>query len=438
MKYQVMKCQVMKCQVRSRRDLLKASAQLAIAGSIGIKTVTAAHGRQPKARERETFTQVDEVLCNSIARGDVPGIVALAATDTDIIYEGVFGSRRLPDGPIMTAATIFRIASMVKLITSVAAMQLVEQHRLSLDDPVPDIDPALGSPRVLEGFDAAGKPLLRPAKRPITLRQLLTHTAGFSYRLWDAKAVRYLKAVDRLPSDAARRAPRSPLMFDPGERWQYGPNLNWVGRIVESVSGDPLDVYFRKHICGPLGMQDTAFVLSPQQRVREASVHRRQENGALLALPLERQHAARSFSGGGGIYSSGPDYLTLIRALLLGGSINGVRILRPETAALMGQNQIGGINVGVLRTTDSALSEDVDLFPGNILKWGFGHMINTEAVPGGRSAGSLTWGGLLNTYYWIDPNKRIAAVFMTQVLPFADDRVLRTYRRFEQAIYRAF
>jgi CubicO group peptidase (beta-lactamase class C family) len=144
--------------------------------------------------------------------------------------------------------------------------------------------------------------------------------------------------------------------------------------------------------------------------------------------------ARRSFSGGGGIYSSGPDYLTLIRALLRGGELDGVRILRPETVALMGQNQIGNVDVGVLKTTNPALSNDVDLCPGIGLKWGFGHMINVQAIAGGRSAGSLTWGGLFNTYYWIDPDKRVAAVFMTQVLPFADTRALRLYRQFERGI----
>jgi CubicO group peptidase (beta-lactamase class C family) len=224
-------------------------------------------------------------------------------------------------------------------------------------------------------------------------------------------------------------------MFDPGERWQYGPSIDWVGRIVESISGEPLDAYFRKHILDPLGMNDTAVVISPQQRLREASVHRRGPNGSLAPQPLERQSERQSFSGGGGIYSSGPDYLTLIRMLLQGGALDGVRILRPDTVALMGQNQIGKIEAGVLKTTTPALSNDVDFFPGISLKWGLGHMINMQPIPDGRSAGSMTWGGLLNTYYWIDPGRRIAAVFMTQVLPFADKRALRIYREFERGVY---
>ena len=417
----------------SRRDIVKATVGLTAVSSLGGRYAAFAHAEELAGPDRRTVYNIDSMLRAATNAGEVPGVVALAATDNDIFYEGVFGRRRLRDGPAMTRDTVFRVASMAKLITSVAALQLVERNKLSLDAPVPDIEPAVGSPKVLEGFDARGSPQLRPAKWPITLRHLLTHTAGFTYRLWDAKAVQYAKSIEQLPP--AQRNGATPLMFDPGERWQYGTSIDWVGRIVEFVSRDSLDVYFRKQILDPLEMNDTAFVISPQQREREASVHRRGPDGSLTAQPTEQKSTRQTFSGGGGIYSTGPDYLTLIRALLRGGSLNGVRILRPDTVALMGQNQIGKIEVGVLKTTAPALSNDVDLCPGIRLKWGFGHLINTQAVPGGRSAGSLSWGGLFNTYYWIDPEKRVAAVFMTQVLPFADGRALRPYRQFERGIY---
>ena len=396
-----------------------------------------ARAKAPSAPAFGTLSHIDSMLRAATRAAEVPGVVALAATDDGIVYEGIFGQRRLHEAPAMTRDTVFRIASMVKLITSVAALQLVEQEKLSLDAPVPDIDPALGSPQVLDGFDARGIPQLRPPQRPISLRHLLTHTSGLSYRLWDAKAARYAKSLDLLAPEERSRAPRTPLMFDPGERWQYGPSIDWVGRIVESISGEPLDAYFRKHILDPLGMNDTVVVISPQQRLREASVHRRGPNGSIAPQPLERQSERPSFSGGGGIYSTGPDYLTLIRMLLHGGALDGVHILRPDTVALMGQNQIGKIEAGVLKTTTPALSNDVDFFPGISLKWGLGHMINMQPIPDGRSAGSMTWGGLLNTYYWIDPGRRIAAVFMTQVLPFADKRALRIYRQFERGVYAA-
>lgn len=422
-------------QPPSRRDIVKTAASLTAAGALGGRYAPFAQAGTPSAPA--TISDIDAMLRTATNAGEIPGVVALAATDRGILYEGAFGRRRLGGGAAMTRDTVFRVASMVKLITSVAALQLVEQNKLVLDAAVPDIDPAIGSPQVLEGFDDKGLPLLRPARQPITLRHLLTHTSGLAYRLWDARAVRYAAAIDKLPAARRKEAPRSALMFDPGEGWRYGTSIDWVGRIVASVSGVSLDVYFRDHILDPLGMKDTAFVISPRQREREASVHRRGPSGALTAEPMEAVPGGHSFSGGGGIYSSGPDYLTLIRALLRGGELDGVRILRTETVALMGQNQIGNVDVAVLKTTNPALSNDVDLCPGTGLKWGFGHMINMQAIAGGRSAGSLTWGGLLNTYYWIDPDRRIAAVFMTQVLPFADTRALRLYRQFERGIYAA-
>jgi CubicO group peptidase (beta-lactamase class C family) len=421
----------------SRRDIVKTTAGLTAAGSLGLRYTTRARAQVLTSPKPGTLPQIDLILRAATSAAEVPGVVALAATDKGILYEGIFGKRRLGEGTAMTRDTVFRVASMVKVITSVAALQLVEQNKLSLDAPVPDIEPAIGSPQVLDGFDAKGLPQLRPAARPITLRHLLTHTSGFAYRLWDAKAVQYAKSIELLPKVQRKLAPPTPLMFDPGTRWQYGTSIDWVGRIVEAISGESLDVYFRKHILDPLGMNDTAFVIAPQQRGREASVHRRGPDGALTAEPPEQNSPRQSFSGGGGIYSTAPDYLTLLRALLAGGALDGVRILRPETVALMGQNQIGEIDVGVLKTTVPALSNDVDLCPGVTRKWGFGHMITMQAMAGGRSAGSLTWGGLLNTYYWIDPGRKVAAVFMTQVLPFADSRALRLYRQFEHGIYAA-
>jgi methyl acetate hydrolase len=396
-----------------------------------------ARGEGTEKLRSPSLAQIDTAFRDETRAQRVPGVIVMAATDGGVIYEGTFGSRHLSHGPAMTHDTVLRIASMIKVVTSVAAMQLVEEGKIALDSPAPPIDPALASPQVLVGFDAAGAPQLRPAKHAITLRHLLTHTAGFSYRLWDANALRYARAIDGLPARERALLPRSPLMFDPGTRWQYGSNIDWVGRIVEAVSGERLDVYFQKHILGPLGMADTGFVVSPSQRARQAHAHLRKPDGSLVPVPLKKQTTPTAFSGGGSLYSTAPDYLTLIRMLLQGGQFNGARILRAETVALMGQNQIGHIEAGILKTTNPGLSNDVDFFPGIPLRWGLGHMINMAPGPNGRSAGSLTWAGLLNTYYWIDPTKRVAAVFMTQVLPFADGPTLSLYRQFERGIYGA-
>lgn len=425
----------------TRRDFLKTTATLAATGGLALNGAAPACAKPPAAAPGTPAQKIDAALRAAVRAGEVPGVVAMAATERGVVYEGAFGSRRLRDKPAMTPDTIFGVASMVKLITTVAALRLVEQGKLSLEAPVPDIDPAIGAPQVLDRFDEAGKPLFHPATRPITLHELLTHTSGFVYRLWDREAWQYSQAVARLSAAERRELPRTPLMFDPGERWQYGGSIDWVGRLIKATSGETLDVHFHKHIFDPLGMNDTGFVLSPAQWARKAGGHRRQRNGSLKATPIvrrpKRPPPPQAFTGGGGIYSTAPDYLTLLRMLMHGGTLNGVRILRPETVALMGQNQIGGLDVGVLHTNRPSFSNDVDFFPGIALKWGFGHMITTQPVPGGRSAGSLTWAGIANTYYWLDPTKRIAAVFMTQVMPFADKRVLGAYRRFERNIYAA-
>jgi CubicO group peptidase (beta-lactamase class C family) len=376
--------------------------------------------------------EIDKALQAKIGAEEIPGVVAMAANEQLVVYEGAFGFRDIAAASRMSADTIFRVASMVKLLTSVAALQLVERGKLKLDEPAGNIDPTLGSAQVLAGFDAKGVPQLRPAQKPITLRNLLTHTSGFSYLLWDPNVVRYLKVARRNPA-----FPRMPLMFEPGSRWAYGGSLDRVGRMVEIAGGQSLDRYFSDHITGPLGMSDTGFSLTGKQRERQAILHVRDATGKLLPQPLEKPNVPKVFSGGGGIYSTAPDYLTLLQALLNGGRLRETSILRPETVALMSENQIGNLEAGILKTTNPALSNDVDFFPGIQLRWGLGHMINIDPVPDGRKAGSLTWAGLFNTYYWIDPTMRIAGVIMMQILPFADRQALKAYRQFECGICRA-
>ena len=284
----------------SRRAVLKGTLAVA-AASVGIGNVTKSRQAAAQGRAALPRAHIDSVLRQAVDAKDVPGVVAMAVTDKGQFYEGAFGTRLLGDGAPMTLDTVFRIASMTKAITCVAAMQLVEQGKLRLDEPVPNIDPALGSPQVLEGFDAAGAPRLRPAKRPITLRHLLTHTAGFSYEVWDADMVRYVKASG-MPSMASGKvaALRMPLVFDPGDKWEYGINIDWVGRLVEAISGQTLDAYFRDKIFVPLGMQDSGYVTSDEQRARQARVHQRQADGTLAPQPLETPSTPEFWSGGGG------------------------------------------------------------------------------------------------------------------------------------------
>jgi len=421
-------------QEPNRRDVLIGGAALTAAATIGAEAARAEEAKLTGP----AVGRIDAVLRAGVEAREVPGVVAMATTDKGLFYEGAFGTRSLAGGAAMTRDTVFRIASMTKAVTSVAAMQLVEQGKLSLDGPVPDIDPVLGKPQVLTGFDAAGAPQVRPAKRPITLRHLLTHTAGFTYEIWNANTQRYVKATG-MPSTPSGKvaAIRMALAFDPGERWEYGVNLDWVCRIVESVSGKTLDAYFRDHIFTPLAMKDTDYVASPDMRARLVNVHQRKPDGSLDAQPLETPITPEFWSGGGGLFSTAPDYLTFVQMLLNGGSHGGARILKPETVALMGKNHIGDIEAGILKTAMPARSADVDFFPGQSLKWGLGYMINVQPGPNGRSAGSVTWAGIFNTYYWIDPTRRVGGVIMTQVLPFADQRAVKLYGEFERAIYNA-
>ncbi|HXP05272.1 MAG TPA: serine hydrolase domain-containing protein [Stellaceae bacterium] len=378
--------------------------------------------------------KIDAALSEAAASRTVPGVVAMAADASGKIYEGAFGVRSLQGGPAMTLDTVFRIASMTKAITSVAAMQLVERGRLALDGPLPAIDPALASPQVLTGFDAQGQPQLRPAKRPITLKHLLTHTAGFCYAVWNPNVERYIKATGMPEMWSGKLAAMcQPLMFDPGERWEYGINIDWVGRLVEEASGQKLDAYFVEHITGPLGMKDTGFSPSPEQRGRQAVVHQREAGGSLTPQPFEDLTPREFLAGGGGLYSTAGDYLMFLQALLQ----DGGKILGPETVRLMGENHIGGLPAGILKTNAPLLTNDVDLFPGQPVRWGLGYMLTPEPGPNGRSAGSVTWAGLFNSYYWLDPVKRVTGLIMTQVLPFADPQVLAVYGAFERGVYDA-
>jgi len=318
-------------------------------------------------------TAIDAIFEHAVTAGTVPGVVAMATTAGGPVYQGAFGMRQLGGETPMSLDTVFRIASMTKAITSVAAMQLVEAGKLTLDGPVSAIDPALAAPQVLTGFDAQGQPQLRPAKRPITLKHLLTHTAGFCYGIWNPNVERYVAATGMLQMGTGKLAAlRQPLMFDPGERWEYGINIDWAGRLVEEASGQKLDAYCREHIFAPLGMIDTGFVASPEQRARQAVVHQREADGSLTPQPLETPIEREFLAGGGGLYSTASDYLAFLEALLEDGTVRGQQILKPETVALMGENHIGGLQAGILKTNAPAMTNDVDLFPGQPVRWGLG------------------------------------------------------------------
>ncbi len=381
---------------------------------------------------------IDTILSRAVESKAMPGVVAVAATDKGVLYEGAFGTREVGKDAPMTLDTVVWIASMTKAITATAAMQLVENGKLGLERPASEVVPELAAAKVLEGFDAAGKPRLRAPKRPITLRHLLTHTAGFGYEIWDPAIAQYQTATGTPGiTTCTNAALTTPLMFDPGDRWEYGINIDWVGKVVEAMSGQKLDRYFQEHIFGPLGMKDTSFKISPSQRARLATVHQRGEGGALAPIEFGLPEDPEFLMGGGGLYGTAGDYLTFARMIMQDGSFKGVQVLRPETVALMSQNHIGPIEVGVFKTAMPALSHDIELFPGMSKKWGLSFLINTQPAPTGRSAGSLAWAGLANTFFWIDRAKRVCGVFLSQLLPFYDPAAIDVFGRFETEVYRA-
>jgi len=384
------------------------------------------------------MARADDLLEQAVDRGDLPGVVACVTDGSGTTYEGSFGKRILGQPADMTPDTVVWIASMTKAITSAAAMQQVERGKLGLDAPARSVVPQLGEVRVLEGFDSAGEPRTRKPRGDITLRHLLTHTAGFSYEIWSDDIRRYQQLMGlRGTADGSNESLTTPLLFDPGDRWEYGIGVDWVGKMVEAVSGQKLGQYLRDNVLGPLGMDDTAFFITPAMRERLAAVHRRGSGGSLSPDPeFELPQQPEVEMGGHGLYGTAPDYLRFVRMMLNEGrSERGEALLQAGTVAQMSTNAMGTSRVTPLRTAMPQQSNDAEFFPGIEKQWGLGFMINNEQAPTGRSAGSLAWAGLANSYYWIDQKKGIGGVFATQILPFADEKALPLYYAFEKTVY---
>jgi methyl acetate hydrolase len=388
-------------------------------------------------------SSLDEILGRAAASGAVPGVVALVTDRERTLYEGAFGPRTLGSDGAMTTDSVGWIASMTKAITGAACMQLVEQGRIDLDSPARQWVPRLGQVQVLEGFDAAGQPRMRAPRREITLRHLLTHSAGFGYEFWSADTGRY-QAATGTPGiiSCTEAALAQPLMFDPGERWLYGIGIDWAGKVVEAVSGQKLGVYLAENLLGPLGMVDTAFRLRPDMLARLAKIHHRGDDGTLVAGDLMIEQNPENEMGGGGLYGTMPDYIRFIRMILNDGLADagasgspGQRVLKAETVQQMCRNAMGDLRVERLPTQSPTLTRDAEFFPGVEKTWGLSFQINEAAAPTGRPAGGLMWAGLANSYFWIDRQTGLGGAYMTQILPFADQRALPLYEEFETAVY---
>jgi CubicO group peptidase (beta-lactamase class C family) len=375
---------------------------------------------------------IDASLRDAVERKDIPGVVALVTDRDRVLYRGSFGVADVATSRPLVQDAIFRIASMTKPVASVALMQLVEQGKIALDDPGSKYLPELADLKVVESFDATtGDYKVRPTARAATVRHFLTHTSGLAYPFTSATW------RDFKPRTGEFFPFGGPLLFDPGERWHYSTSTDVVGRLIEVISGVLLEDYFRQHIFVPLRMNDTSYNVPESKSPRMVAQQQRdgaQMDGAIVLQSPQPGLTVAAPVGGGGLASTADDYGRFMRMLLNGGTLDGARVLKAETVALMGENHIGAISVPA---HESALprSADFTFIADDRDKWGLGFLITVDQVPGKRSPGSLSWGGINNTFFWIDPARGIGGVIMMQYLPFADAKALATHDAFERGAY---
>jgi methyl acetate hydrolase len=379
-------------------------------------------------------SSLDRVLNDAVEAGAVPNVTAIAADRNGIIYEGAAGPRVAGGSDPVTVDTHYRIMSMTKMVATATALQQVEQGNLDLDAPVDSYRPEFADLQVLEGFDG-DVPRLRPPASRATVKQLITHTAGLGYWFWNADLARW-EAVTSTPNvlSGSNVIFSAPLVADPGTKLEYGINTDWLGKVVEAASGVTLDVAVKEGITGPLGMDQTAFLMSEEQRGNAVPVHLKGADGTWAASEIELRQDPDYWAGGHGLHSTPRDYLKFQRALLGGGALDGVRILREATVDAAFTNQIGDLDFPeTIITADPASTATFTAGPGH--KWGYGLLLNTDDVPGRRRAGSGAWAGLLNTHFWVDRTTGVTGAIYTQFLPFVTPEAVTMYQDFEAALY---
>ena len=381
---------------------------------------------------------LDRLLAAGIDRGAAPGCSVVVVDRDGVLYEGAAGERPIGSGAAMQADTPGAIFSMTKAVTGAAAMQLVERGELDLDAPAGDVCPEIGEVEVLDGFDGDGQPITRPPASAVTLRQLLTHTSGYVYNIWNENSARWHEVTGEPDVlSLQKQALREPLAFDPGTNWEYGIGIDWAGQMVETVSGMTLGAYFAEHLTGPLGMTDTTFAPTPELIERAAGIHARMPDGSLAPMEVPQAENPEFEMGGGGLFGTMPDYGRFMRMILNGGELDGVRVLSEDTVADMSRNHIGDLRVAPLTTQMPPFSNDAEFFPGEPKSWGLSFQINEQPASTGRPAGTLMWAGLANSYYWIDPVNGIASCYLSQILPFADQGSVDLFFEVESAVYSA-
>lgn len=366
----------------------------------------------------------------------VPGVVAMVTDRNSNIYEGAAGVRRTDGDTAMGVDDAFAIFSTTKAITATAALQLVEEGKLDLDAPASDYAPDIGKLQVIEGFDDAGEPILRAPKRPVTTKHLLLHTGGFGYDFFSETYNRLAEEKGQ-PSviTALKASLMTPLQFDPGDKWEYGTNIDWAGQVVEGITGKRLGEVFQTRIFDPLGIKDMTFELNDGLRARLAGMHARGADGSLTPMEFELTDTPEIHMGGHGLYGTVGDYMKFIRMWLNDGMGPNGRVLKPETVAMAEKNHLGEKKIGMLPGVIPSLSNDAEFFPGLSKSWSYSFMVNDAEAPTGRPAGALGWAGLANLFYWIDRTNGYGGFWATQILPFGDPVSFTGYMDFESAFY---
>lgn len=388
----------------------------------------------PLLQSHPSSAALQAALAESVTEQRAPFLVGMTARADGVTFAGAAGEAA-PGRPA-AIDTVFRIFSMTKAVGSTAAMILIDQGELDPDTEVASVLPEFGALQVLEGWDG-DRPRLRAPRVKATVRHLATHTSGLEYEFWNPDMANYLARTGR-PSILAgtREAMAYPLMSDPGTRWGYGPSIDWLGRVVEQVAGQRIDAFLRQHLFGPLGMTDTDVEVRPHMALRLAAVKARGEDGRFADFDLAPPSQPEIYGMGHALYSTPQDYLRFLRMFLNRGTLDGARVLSEAGIERMLSNHMGPIQFQKMLTAAPPVTADFDPFPGTVKTHSLGFMRNEADITGRRRAGAQSWAGVLNTHYWLDLQKDLAAVIMTQSLPFVEPPFMQAYEQFEAAAYR--
>ena len=376
---------------------------------------------------QEGAAALSSFLEAAIDRGDVPGVVVAVVDKNGVLYNEAFGKSSTIRSTPMSKDTIFNMASMTKPITSAAIMMLVDEGKLKLDDEVAKYLPKYKDAVVISKFNETDASYeTRPAKRPITIRHLLTHTSGIGYAFSSPMLTKIMEKTKKTELDL-------PLLFDPGESWAYGASTRVLGNVVEAVSGQKIDAFLESRILGPLGMRDTSYLVPTTKYSRVVAVNARTDGKF-----VERQMPAKfpaTVQGDGGLYGTAGDYGLFLRMLLNHGTLNGKRILSERSVKTMLAPQTGNVVVKEQQSANPALSKNFPVGAGKD-KWGLGFQLAAEKTPNRRTPGSGTWAGIFNTHFFVDPSREIGVVVMMQTLPFYDEASMKVYAGVEEAVYK--